>query len=120
MFDWMDFKEVARDLRDKGSHGSYRSAVSRAYYVVFHEAIRAAGKRGFKPTRLGEDHSGVWRFFRTRNSIQAKQLANLGWDLLEYRRTCDYDPAPDIERKYCDMALEMAESALSLITHPRL
>lgn len=49
MFDWDEYLQLAEDLHERNSdalrEASERTAISRAYYAAFHEALRCAPNR---------------------------------------------------------------------------
>ena len=49
MFDFSHFMSVADHLVGHSAEGHWRSAVSRAYYAVYHSALAYATRRGYKP-----------------------------------------------------------------------
>jgi len=46
-FDWTDYLQLARELAKYGTDAGHRSAVSRAYYYVYHLALSRAESNGF-------------------------------------------------------------------------
>jgi len=90
-FTWPQYIELA-DALLTDSEASRRTAVSRAYYAVFHAARRRRNRDlGFESTRtIG--HQDLWDHFK-RTSV-TKQLGFRGERLLKRRQKADYDISP--------------------------
>jgi hypothetical protein len=103
-FDWKEYLILAKFLGgDSGisysDEAARRAAVSRAYYAAFCFARNYASSRlGFNPTKTGKDHGNLISWYSDWERIQPTLLGvadNLD-ELLEWRKTCDYDEVPRI------------------------
>jgi hypothetical protein len=71
-FPWKELVELARDLQHRaaaapGSEALFRSAINRAYFGAFGQALTyAAEKHGFHPTATADDHAKLIKHFRDR------------------------------------------------------
>jgi uncharacterized protein (UPF0332 family) len=61
-----DFLTVAKYLAARGTEGEWRTAVSRAYYAVFHTARNLMEDLGFVVPRADPAHSYLWKRFSKR------------------------------------------------------
>ena len=95
-FDWEEFLELAEEfVRRRGHAGAERSAISRAYYAVFHAASQSCARSGERLTFTGEDHTLVWEWFLRPGASQTSQgIGYAGYRLRQARRRADYDPTP--------------------------
>jgi hypothetical protein len=95
-FDWEEFLDLAEELvRRRGDPAAERSAVSRAYSAVFHEASQYVSRRGGRLTFTGDDHIREWDWFlQTGLDPPARWIGNTGHALRRARRAADYDPSP--------------------------
>lgn len=90
-FTWPTFLDLAEDLL-LDDEAARRTAVSRAYYAVFHAARRRRARDlGFESTRT-VGHQDLWEHFK--KSAVTKQLGFSGERLLKRRQKADYDLSP--------------------------
>jgi len=91
-FDWQDYFSLAEGLRDMTAPSAHRSAISRAYYAVFHKAERiyARSHTVSVPGLGGQSHTDVWKWFE-RGNTSYKKVAQAGWRLKRYRERADYE-----------------------------
>lgn len=107
-FDWTDFLRLADDLATRSDEASLRSALSRAYYYVFHLARKRVLRNGFVFRRDEGSHVQVWRNFSSSPDLECVKLAQIAERLKENRRRADYDNLfPRID-DYIAVALEDA------------
>lgn len=86
-----DFLDLAEVLAKSGSEDQWRSAVSRAYYGVFHEARTLFESLGFRVPRADQAHAYLW--LRLSNCGDA-QVQSAGYEmnrLRQDRNRADYD-----------------------------
>jgi uncharacterized protein (UPF0332 family) len=86
-----DFLDTANDLAMGSRESDWRSAVSRAYYALFHLARQLLVRLGFHPPDGERVHGYVW--LRVGNCGHP-ELAESGQNLNQLRRTrnwADYD-----------------------------
>lgn len=94
-FDWAKYLEVANflarshDALDR--EAAIRSAVSRAYYSAYHQALNfVVARYGFKPSGEADDHGKVHAQLKTRRANTARALQTLR----DNRNDCDYSDEP--------------------------
>jgi uncharacterized protein (UPF0332 family) len=91
-FDWVEYLELAERLVAwRGDPAAERSAISRAYYAVFHTAKTHFLAKGGKLTFQGEDHGAIADWFK--DSVHP-DVRRIGLDverLRRLRRIADYD-----------------------------
>jgi len=68
-----------------------RSAVSRAYYAVFHCARPRLEREGVVLPTDGSAHGEVMRAYEQRGDRERRQIANILRELRNDRRDADYD-----------------------------
>lgn len=92
-FDWEEFLVLAEELvRRHGDAGAERSAISRAYYAVFHLASAHFLRCGGRLTRTGVDHRLVWDWFLRPGATGAsRRIGTAGFRLKQARRRADYE-----------------------------
>jgi uncharacterized protein (UPF0332 family) len=93
-FLWKDYLLVATEWTSGTSsssypHAVYRSAISRAYYAVFHAAFNLAQSLGMEETGSASDHYRLRKFFEGRGRV-AQQLTLLLRSLYDLRISADY------------------------------
>ncbi len=76
-FWWKDYLAVAIAWLPEAANNSYaeavyRSAISRAYYAVFHAAFDTAQALGMQATRSASDHFRLRKFFEGRGRVAAQ------------------------------------------------
>jgi uncharacterized protein (UPF0332 family) len=113
-FDWLEFLTLAANLAGNppGSTGEAesRSAVSRAYYSMFHIALAAAVD--FTPTGRGQDHISLQKHW------ERGKRSNVGaWlrDMYGWRLQCDYDESVPNLNTLVDSALLRAQKIQSIL-----
>lgn len=88
-FDWGGYLTLATSLAEQPDEASRRSAVSRAYYYVYHLALSRAESNEFKAVE-GGSHKQMWNFYLGSPLIQCQELANLGTRMKSRREKADY------------------------------
>lgn len=102
-FDWGGYLTLATTLARETDEASRRTAVSRAYYYVYHLARARADSNGFTPTR-GGIHTQTWGFYQNSPDAQCKELALLGGRMQTRREKADYEPLyPRLDEEVADM-----------------
>ena len=90
-FDWSEYLKLADELAKRKDEAALRSALSRAYYYVYHLALRRALDNGFT-ARSGEGtHTQMWRNFSGSPEPDCRKLAEIGGRLKEKRERADYN-----------------------------
>lgn len=89
-FDWNSYKNLAEDLRAKSDEASKRSAISRIYYSVFHQAKRYLIEvEKYEYSENKESHAQVWNEFIGKGKT-FKAIGENGKRLRNTRNDADY------------------------------
>ena len=90
-FDWAEYFRLAEELRHRIDEASLRSAISRAYYYVYHLALARAEANAYK-ARPGEGkHMQLWRVYSASPEPDCQRLAVIAGRLKEKRERADYE-----------------------------
>ena len=90
-FDWSDYLTLAEELGKRFDEGSLRSAISRAYYSIYHLALYRAEMNGFRPLPGEGTHAQLWRVFSASPEPDCMRLAIIANRLKEKRNRADYE-----------------------------
>ncbi len=110
-----EFLEVAEDLLTELREGAWRSAVSRAYYAVFHTASLLLQQRGFVVPQGDRAHGHLW--LRISNCGYAP-LEKVGRDLSylrTVRNTADYDLNYSLGQATASRHVQLASDSIDLL-----
>jgi hypothetical protein len=100
-FDWPDYLTLADELAKRSEECCLRTAISRAYYYVYHLARKRVTDNGFIIIRGGDTHKQVWEKFSGSPDWDCKKLCELAKRLHDKRKQADYDmPYPKIEGEF--------------------
>ncbi len=89
-FDWNTFKDLAEELRLRDDEASKRSAISRLYYSIFHQAKNfLIDNENYYYSENKEPHAQVWSEF-IRKGKTYKSIGENGKRLRNYRNDADY------------------------------
>lgn len=89
MFDWTEYLAVAdRLLADAPDEGALRSAISRAYYAVYHAAATFVRTSGI--LRRGHSHRRVWSALANDVDPARAAVGARGDQLRQVRTDADY------------------------------
>jgi len=116
-FKWLEFLELARDLRGRSGTGysteaAERTAVSRAYYAAFcHFRNYAEVYLGFQACHNATDHERLRTHFQNLGQPWINVAATLG-RLRKWRNDCDYDDYVPNLSKRVGSAIRVAERVL--------
>ncbi len=116
---WRDYLSLAIRLAAGPGEAEWRSAVSRAYYAVFHVARRLFTDLGFTVPRADRAHQYV--VFRLGNSGDAA-VEQAGRDLETLRRLrnrADYDDTPVVTRPQSSAAAQVAVGIIRVLDAAR-
>ena len=89
-FDWTDYTRLADELSKRGDEASLRTAISRLYYSVFHEARDYLLAEGIALSTAESSHKVVWNAYRDMGK-SCKSVGENGHRLHDYRRKADYE-----------------------------
>lgn len=103
-FDWNEYLVIAKKLKTEAesdtsnpslAEAKQRTAISRAYYSVFHIAREFAKENlGYTPKEYGpnQDHSDVrGAYKRCMNNPDYQEIGQMLFALHKARKNCDYD-----------------------------
>lgn len=88
-FDWNQFLVLAVELSNRTEESALRSAISRAYYCVYHIAKARTGAYRFS-TDTGSSHEQLWDLYARNDDNTCKEIALIGNRLRLKRVTADY------------------------------
>ena len=89
-FDWAEYLKLAEELGKRSDEASLRSAISRAYYYVFHLALKRAQANDFTFVPGGM-HTQLWRVFSESPEPDCRRLGAIAGRLKRQRERADYD-----------------------------
>lgn len=90
-FDWANYLTLAVNLAGQNDEAARRSAVSRAYYYVYHLAMARALANSFKLIPGEASHKQMWLLYESSPVSECNKLAVLGMRLRSRRERADYD-----------------------------
>jgi hypothetical protein len=90
-FDWFQYFRLAEELAKRTDDSALRSALSRAYYYVFHLGLQRAQKNGFTFSDSEGTHKQLWRIFKLSPEPDCQKLGEIAGRLKEKRRRADYE-----------------------------
>ena len=92
-FNWSEYLKLAEELSSRvEDEASLRSALSRAYYYVYHLALSRAEANTFKPVSGEGTHIQLWKLYRSSPEPACQKLALIAERLKEKRERADYHP----------------------------
>ena len=91
-FEWSGYLTLAEELAKRTDEASLRSALSRAYYFVYHLALQRAEANNFKSAPGEGTHTQLWRLFKGSPEPACLKLALIAERLKEKRERADYSP----------------------------
>jgi hypothetical protein len=89
-FDWSEYLELAEELGKRSDQASLRSAISRAYYYVYHLALERAQENNFAFV-VGGMHTQLWRVFSESPVPDCRTLGTIAKRLQKRRERADYE-----------------------------
>jgi hypothetical protein len=91
VFDWSDYLTPANQLATNGDEASHRTAISRAYYCVYHKATEHAVASGCVDP---QSHVRLWNLYADKQTDRACiKLGRVGDRMKKERVDADYKPA---------------------------
>jgi len=106
-FNWTQFLNLAEQLSRNADEASQRSAISRAYYFVYHVANDRAVANLYKRPEDGTSHNSLWSYYERNNNEECRRIAIIGRRLHQRRVRADYN------NNYPRISEEMVEVILS-------
>lgn len=102
-FDWSRYLTLAEELGQRTDEASLRTALSRAYYYVYHLALERAERNNFQRLPGESSHSQLWRVFSGSPESVCQRLAVIAERLKEKRERADHNAS------YARLAEEIPE-----------
>jgi len=95
------FQYLASKLAEHGAYpAEFRTAISRAYYAVFHFGLNFLRGMGFSILQNADAHEEVYRHFNNSGDRELVKVATKFHDLRTKRNHADYDlKRPEVEAK---------------------
>ena len=114
-FDWTDYLSLAEVLGNRPDQASARTAISRAYYYVYHLALRRAVDNNFILVRGEAAHAQLWRLFDGSPEPACQRLGQIARRLRMSRQRADYERHfPRIEEELPLMLTDARDFAAQL------
>ncbi|MGE0130850.1 MAG: hypothetical protein AB7U82_22455 [Blastocatellales bacterium] len=109
LFDWFAYRAVAETLKGDMNEASQRSAISRAYYFAYHQALsHLAEHHNFQLSEDKPAHDQVWREFSGKG-LSYREVWNKGDKLKKLRVDADHRSGSVIGVDATDTALKLAD-----------
>ncbi len=87
-FDWAEYLRLAENLAGNSDEASQRTAISRAYYFIYHIASVRATNSGLAAG--GQNHAEIWKHFHDQPTRAERRLSTLGNSMKRQRESADY------------------------------
>ncbi len=108
-FAWPAYRTVAETLSQQPDEASQRSAISRAYYCAYHQALaHLTAHHQFQVSESKPAHDQVWREF-SRKGLSYREVWNKGDRLKKLRVEADYRAAATLNAETISLALKLAD-----------
>jgi len=91
-FDWLEYFTLAEELANRTDEASLRTAISRAYYSIYHLALARAKANNFAALPGEGTHAQLWRLFTKSPEPDCMKLGQMAERLKDKRVRADYDP----------------------------
>ena len=90
-FAWLEYLNLAEQLSRSTDEASHRSAISRAYYFVYHVANSRAVANKYRRPEDATSHKSLWLHYDGTNNKECRTVAIIGQRLLQKRNRADYE-----------------------------
>jgi uncharacterized protein (UPF0332 family) len=97
--EWSDFRDTAERLGQGATEGDWRSAISRAYYAVFHFFRQFLQSNGLDIGRGGQSHFNLYSGLLNCGFPQVAAIASRIDGLRAHRVWADYDLDRPVSRR---------------------
>ena len=119
-FDWTGYNALATELAARADEASRRSAISRAYYYVYHLALARASNNGFQILPGEGSHKQLWRNYSDSPEANCRKLAEIAKRLKERRKRADYNERyPRIGEEINELIKDAQHFAVRLVALPQ-
>jgi hypothetical protein len=109
MMDWRQFRDTADRLANASAEGDWRSAVSRAYYAVFHFFREWFRGQGVDLGKAGQSHANLYLGLLNCGVAAVGPLGSRVDDLREERVAADYDFQKPVRQPGAPAAVQQAD-----------
>src|SRR5262249_15285136 len=110
-FDWTEYARLAEELRARDDEASSRTAISRAYYSVYHQARSYILDEGLPLSKYDSSHKADWNRYRDLGG-SCRAVGITGDRLHDNRTQADYDNKIRNVRQLVDETFRMAANIL--------
>lgn len=118
-FDWTEYFKLASELATRKEESCHRTAMSRAYYYVYHLALARAEQNGFAVKPGEGSHIQMWRTYNSSSDFETRKLGQIAQRLKEKRERADYkDYYGRIEEDLPEMLADAQAFATKLSSLP--
>ncbi len=116
-FEWDDYLSLAEELAERDTdEAALRSAISRAYYAVYHRASAHVRVHDVVPVGERLTHRKVWQVLQSGGDQERTDVGFRGRLLHQLRTSADYHrPFPGDLRERAQTAVAEARIVLDLI-----
>ena len=110
MFNWLDYFALSQELLQHEGEAYQRSAVSRAYYAMFHSARgKLISWWEWHPPEEASDHEYLWETFSKKHDSASQRVGQLGDRLRRARNKVDYADRINNVSDVAEVAMTYAE-----------
>jgi len=114
VFDWSEYLTLANQLATNGDEASHRTAMSRAYYCVYHKAPEQAVASGCVDPK---SHVKLWNLYSDKQTDRdCIKLAKMGDRMKKERVAADYNPAAGRIADRMNVQLQRANDLLARLS----
>lgn len=117
-FDWEGFLKIAETLKDNPGEykeAAFRTAISRAYYSIYHNALDYAMNQGF-PKPKSDSHAKLIEHFKLEDIENNKRIAVKIDELYQWRIRSDYRADfKNLSQSVVSSAINRAKNIKSLL-----
>ena len=118
-FNWTGYYTLANELAVRADEASRRSAISRAYYYVYHLALARASSNGFEIIEGEASHKQLWRNYSDSPEPNCRKLAEIAKRLKGKRERADYNEFyPRIDEEINELINDAQDFAARLVALP--
>ena len=115
--DVLDFLRLAESWANRSTEAEWRSAVSRAYYSVFHVARQLLSQCGFEVRKGDQAHAYLWRRLSNCGVPEVRHAGRELQNLRGDRNVADYDMHVGFPQAHAKAAVELAHETAEALRH---
>jgi uncharacterized protein (UPF0332 family) len=105
---WSDFRDTAERLAQGPAEGDWRSAISRAYYAVFHFFHEFLQANGLDIGRGGQCHFNLYSGLLNCGAVEVAAIASRVDSLRAQRVGADYDLGRPVTKRTAQSAVSQS------------